>query len=182
EGTLKIGAGAAVTNDDPTAKLSYVEHTGAAISAGRESLKDLEERMSLMGAQLLVKKPGARTATEKAIDSADADSALSLMVRTLEDALEYALQFAADWEAIGPAGEVECTGEIGGVEDMDETALMRAKELGILSAETVFAELQRRGLVSEEIVWEEEAARIKAEAPEPPPPVVAPALPNEVPK
>ncbi|MDE2454399.1 MAG: DUF4055 domain-containing protein, partial [Burkholderiales bacterium] len=146
EGTLKIGAGAAVTNDDPTAKLSYVEHTGAAISAGRESLKDLEERMSLMGAQLLVKKPGARTATEKAIDSADADSALSLMVRTLEDALEYALQFAADWEAIGPAGEVECTGEIGGVEDMDETALMRAKELGILSAETVFAELQRRGL------------------------------------
>jgi len=37
-----------VTNENPQARLEYVEHTGKAIEAGRESLKDLEERMSLM--------------------------------------------------------------------------------------------------------------------------------------
>lgn len=163
DGTFKIGAGAAITNDDPAAKLIYVEHTGAAIGAGRESLKDLEERMSLMGAQLLVKKPGARTATEKAIDSADADSALSLMVRNLEDSLEYALQFMADWEGLGPAGEVELVGEIGGLEDMEIAGLMKARELGLLSAETVFHEMQRRGLISDDMQWPEELARLKGE-------------------
>lgn len=181
DGALKIGVGSAVTNDDPTAKLVYVEHTGAAIEAGRISIKDLEERMSLMGAQLLMKKPGARTATEKAIDSADADCALALMVRNLEDSLEYGLQFMADWEGLGPAGEVECVGEIGGLEDMELTGLLRAKELGLLSAETVFAELQRRGLISDDIEWMQEAARIKAEAPPPPDPKFAAGLPVEVP-
>ena len=137
--------------------------------------------MSLMGAQLLVKKPGARTATEKAIDSADADSALSLMVRNLEDSLEYALQFMADWEGLGPAGEVELVGEIGGLEDMEITGLMRARELGLLSAETVFNEMQRRGLVSDDIEWADEAKRIAAEPPPVAPPKFAPSLPSEVP-
>ena len=165
EGALKIGAGSAVSNDDPTSKLSYVEHSGAAIEAGRMSLKDLEERMSLMGAQLLVRKPGSRTATEKAIDSADADSALSLMVRNLEDSLEYALQFMADWEKLGPAGEVELVGEIGGLEDMEIAGLMKARELGLLSAETIFGEMQRRGLITDDIDWADEWARLTAEGP-----------------
>jgi hypothetical protein len=160
---LVIGAGSAVTNDDPTATLQYVEHTGAAIDAGRLSIKDIEERMSLMGAQLLVKKPGTRTATEKAIDTAEANSALSLMARNLEDSLEYALQFMADWEQLGPAGEVELTGEIGGIDDMEIEGLMKARELGLLSAETVFHEMQRRGLIADDIEWEEEAARLAAE-------------------
>jgi hypothetical protein len=163
DGNLKIGAASAVSNDNPNAKLAYVEHSGAAIAAGRDSLKDIEERMSLMGAQLLVKKPGARTATEKAIDSADADSALALMARTLEDTIDQALQYMADWEGLGPAGEVELMGEIGGLDDMEIEALMRARELGILSSESVFGEMQRRGLVSDGIDWAGEAARLKAE-------------------
>jgi hypothetical protein len=163
EGTLVLGANSAVSNDDPTATLSYVEHTGAAIEAGRLSIKDIEERMCLMGAQLLVKKPGTRTATEKAIDTAEANSALSLMARNLEDSLEYALQFMADWEGIGPAGEVELTGEIGGIDDMEIEGLMKARELGLLSAETVFHEMQRRGLIADDVTWDEEAKRLAAE-------------------
>jgi hypothetical protein len=163
EGKLVLGANSAVSNDDPTATLQYVEHTGAAIEAGRLSIKDIEERMSLMGAQLLVKKPGTRTATEKAIDTAEANSALSLMARNLEDSLEYALQFMADWEGIGPAGEVELTGEIGGIDDMEIEGLMKARELGLLSAETVFHEMQRRGLIADDVTWDEEAKRLAAE-------------------
>jgi len=165
DGALKIGAGSVVSNDEPAATLKYVEHSGAAIAAGRTSIKDLEERMSLAGAQLLMHKPGARTATEKAIDSADADCALSLMTRNHEDTIDLALQFMADWENLGKAGEVELTGEIGGPEETEFAGLMRARELGLLSAETVFSEMQRRGLLSDDITWEDEAARIKVEGP-----------------
>lgn len=165
DGNLVIGANAVVSNQNPQAKLQYVEHGGKAIEAGRESLKDLEERMSLMGAQLLVKKPGARTATEKAIDSADADCALKQMVRGLENSIEQALQFMADWESItDPVADVELTGEIGGIEEMDLNALLKAKELSILDAETVFNELQRRGLINDETTWADVEARIKANA------------------
>lgn len=163
DGKLVIG-GMATTSPDPTSDLRYVEHSGKAIESGRQSLKDLEERMSLMGAQLLVRKPGSRTATEKAIDSADADCELAIMARNLEDTLQQALQFMADWEKIGPVGEVELTGEIGGLEDMELTALLRAQELGLLSKETVFAEMQRRGLISDDIEWTEEAKRLKVES------------------
>jgi hypothetical protein len=162
---LILGANMAVMNEDPNAKLGYANSGEAApaIEAGRMDVKDIEERMSLMGAQLLVKKPGTRTATEKAIDTAEANSALSLMARNLEDSLEYALQFMSDWEGLGPAGEVELTGEIGGIDDMEIEGLMKARELGLLSAETVFHEMQRRGLIADDVTWEEEAKRIAAE-------------------
>jgi hypothetical protein len=162
EGKLTIGAGSAISNDEPTAKLSYVEHSGAAIAAGRDSIKDIEERMSLMGAQLLARRaPGNKTATEDAIDSAESDSDLAQMVRNCEDSLELALQFAADWETLGPAGTLKLTGDIGGLGDLDLQALMQARQLGILSAETVHAELQRRGIVDESVTWAIESERLK---------------------
>ena len=57
------------------------------------------------------------------------------------------------------------TGEIGGLEDMEVAGLMKARSLGLLSAETVFAEMQRRGLISDDIEWNDEQARLLAEGP-----------------
>lgn len=166
DGSIAVGAGIAVKNDDPASKLSYVEHSGAAIEAGRQSIKDLEDRMSLMGAQLLVRKQVAATATEKRLDSSDADSALSMMAIGLEDSLELALSYVAKWDGI----ECKCTVEVVSqfddpLDSMSAEELMSAKKFGVLSSETVFAELQRRGVVSEENTWEEEAARLKKEGP-----------------
>lgn len=163
---LTIGANTAVSADDPTAKLEYVEHTGAAIDAGRESLKDLEERMSLMGAQMLMHKPGSRTATEKSIDTAESDCALSAVVLNGEDALEQGLQFMAKWDGLAEGGSIEINDDFGGwMDTLDENTLLRCRELGILSAETVFSELQRRKVISEELTWLEEAVRMKKEGP-----------------
>ncbi len=101
---ITVGAGIAVTTDDPNANLRYVEHQGAAIEAGRQSLKDLEERMSLLGGLLLTQKPGMKTATEKAIETAEAESSLGLMALNLQDALDLALDYAAKWEGIITGG------------------------------------------------------------------------------
>ena len=163
---IKIGAGVAVQNDDPAARLAYVEHSGAAIAAGRDSLKDLEERMSVMGAELLVHRPGTRTATEKAIETAESDSALSLMALNLEDSIELALQFMAVWDGLPDGGTIELCDDYSGADSEEAAAkATTAKEMGIISAQTAFWILQRGGIIPEELDWTEELARMKAEGP-----------------
>ena len=61
---ITIGASSAVLSDNPDAKLSYTEHTGTAIEAGRQSLLDLEERMRATGAELISQKQAQTTATQ----------------------------------------------------------------------------------------------------------------------
>lgn len=166
---IKIGATSAVNNDDPASKLEYVDSGRAApaIEAGRTSIKDLEERMSLFGAQMLIKVPGTRTATETSIDTAEAESALSLMALNMQDALEYALEFLAKWDGIADGGSVKICDDF--TDDSEDQfgldAIARAKELGVLSAETVFGELQRHDVISQELTWEQEKSRLKEEGP-----------------
>ena len=160
---LKIGAGAAVTNDDPSAKLGYVEHSGAAIEAGRQSLLDLEERMGSLGAELLVSDPAAaaQTATKVATDVAEQTSALAAMVNNLEDSIAQALGFMARWAGLGDqGGTVELEGNYEAIDPLDVQSLVAAKEAGILSAETVFLEFQRLGMLDEDLTWEDEQARL----------------------
>lgn len=162
---ITIGAGLAVTNEDPQAKLTYTEHTGAAIGAGRDSLKDLEERMRVLGAQLMLRRQGATTATGERVDSEETNSSLSAMVENLEDALDQALQLMADWDNLPAGGHVEVSKNFGLEEDetQDISALFDSRRLGILSSQTIFHELQRRDVVSDERTWEEESALLKKE-------------------
>ena len=161
EGALAIGVGFAVQNDDPTSKLSYVEHSGAAIEAGRQSLLDLEERMGSLGAELLVADPEAvaQTATQITSDDSESTSLLSAMVNNLEDTLAVALGFMARWAGLGDkGGSVELKGDFTVLNPLDVASLVAAKEAGILSAQTVFLEFQRLGMIDEELTWEDEAA------------------------
>ena len=163
---IKIGATSAVQAPSSDAKLMFVEHSGKAIEAGRQSLQDLEERMSVMGAELLVSQPGQKTATESATDTAESNAPLSAMARNLEDAIEQALDLAAKWEGLDRGGEIELYDGFAGLEAFDIPSLLNAKKIGVLSAETVFAELQRRGLIDDAKKWADELARIASEAPQ----------------
>ncbi|RZJ12208.1 MAG: DUF4055 domain-containing protein, partial [Rubrivivax sp.] len=63
---LKVGASAAVDlGSNEHAELKYVEHTGAAIEAGKVSLDDLKDEMRQAGAELLVVAQVEKTATEE---------------------------------------------------------------------------------------------------------------------
>jgi len=85
-------------------KFKYVEHTGAAIEAGRKDLEDLERQMAGYGSEFLKKKPGNQTATARALDSAEATSDLSAMSGVFEDAVAQVLDITADWMRLGTAG------------------------------------------------------------------------------
>lgn len=170
DGALQeIGANRMIRASDPNAKLQIVEHSGAAIDAGRQDLLDLEQRMRVMGMEPLLPKSGNVTATAHAIDAAEAHSSVKAMALDLKDALERALGYMANWAGMsGDAGgsiQINTDFGIGGETDKGPDYLLKLRERGDLSAETLWEEGKRRNFLSPEFTAEREAERLLAEVP-----------------
>lgn len=88
---IEIGPNRLIFGNGDGADLKFVEHSGAAIAAGRQDLLDLEDRMAVLGLDLLRGRPGRETATARALDAERADCALAAVVRRLETLLEHCL-------------------------------------------------------------------------------------------
>lgn len=161
--SITIGSNTAVMAEDPQAKLEWVEHSGQAIGAGRQDLKDLEFQMETFGLQLLVARPGGQSATGEALDANKETSILAMTADQLQDALEQALAWMGD---LGGLGEVDATAVVNkdfGVTMMtaqDVTALLSAVTAGNLSRATFVEELARRGVIRSDIDPDEEFDRI----------------------
>lgn len=165
--SMTIGSGSAVNlGSGPEAKLEYVEHTGAAIEAGRQSLEDLKDEMRQAGAELLVMSTVQKTATETASEDSVGKCALQKIAEGLEDALDQALQIMADWIGEKDGGSVDLYDEYG-VTLSDATTQMIKDWVaaGLMSKEAAFKELQRRGSISPDLVWDDVKAQIDAEGP-----------------
>ena len=163
--TLEIGPNRIIYGPQG-ATLAFVEHTGNAIAAGRQDLEDLKQDMSTMGTELLVKRTGGVTATEKAIDSAAGDSALASIARALNNALSTMLDYMGEWDG----GREDC-GSLATNTDFrvamdaaDLDTLMKARQAGDLSRETFWIELSRRNILNGDFDPEDEADKIDNEA------------------
>jgi len=162
---ITIGASTAVTTDNPDASLEYVEHTGAAIAAGRQSTLDLEDRMRSTGAELISQIQSQTTATQVNAEGEASKSTLQQIVEGFEESLELALSMAGQW--VGSTADVE-VGLFKSYEtalDGDSAVLGSACQTGVISKQTHFTELQRRDVISPELQWEEEQKRIGLEKP-----------------
>lgn len=138
--------------------MKYVEHTGAAISAGKESLADLEEQMKVAGAKLLTRSVLAMTDSQARGESLKEISQLRAMANALEDSIAKALDYTAMWMNLGDnGGEVEISGNIDA--DFDPSASMDVLIKMGLASETMFNEAKRRGLISESLTWADEQER-----------------------
>jgi hypothetical protein len=114
---ITIGPNKVLYSPDPQGRYYYVEHTGAAIEAGRKELGDLESQMANYGAQFLKKRPGSETATAAALDSAEASSELEAMTYMFCDAVAQALSLTAAWLRItGSSGTISLTTDWSGEE------------------------------------------------------------------
>lgn len=147
--------------------LKFVEHSGAAIEAGRQSLQDLEEQMIQTGAELLVKKSGTRTATESANDAEANKSDLQRIAEGFEDAIDMALEFTAEYRGLSRPGTVELFSDYGAETLTDASAnLVKAMgDAGYLTRKRVLAEMQRRGIIAPEVDPEAELAEAETEGP-----------------
>lgn len=164
--SLTVGTSAAVSLPQD-ATLAYVEHTGAAIEAGAKALAALEEQMIQAGAELLVKKPGDRSATEASNDAEGNKCDLQRMAEGFEDALDQALAFMAQYAGLGESGSVSLFKDYGAVTLSDASATL-VKDLqmaGVISKETLIKEMQRRDILSADIDPETELEAAEADGP-----------------
>jgi hypothetical protein len=159
---MTIGAAAAVKLP-VGADMKYVEHTGAAIEAGKVSLDDLKEEMRQAGAELLVIEPGKVTATQVASENAVGMCALQRIAKGVEDALDQALQIMAEWIREAQGGHVTLFDDYA-AKTLAEASMQIVAGLNI-SDETKFEEAQRRGMISQERKWADERDRLDAQGP-----------------
>ncbi|QDM32181.1 DUF4055 domain-containing protein [Tardiphaga sp. vice352] len=168
DAVLEIGASSLIRNSDPNAKLSYIEHSGQAIGAGDKDIENLERQMEAMGLQLLVDKPGGKTATGEIRDDAKENSQLASMAAALQDAIEHAFGFMAEFIGLGDdaGGSVVVNKEFGVSGGWGDIAqLLAARVAGEISRDTYWTEMQRRGFLADDFDPEVEASRLENEAP-----------------
>jgi len=169
ETVLTISAGCAIKAEHEKADAKWVEHSGEAIGAGKESLKDLEEQMIQSGAELLVAKPGGRSATEDANDAEANKCDLQRMAETFTDALNLALYFTSLYSKLSKSGTVTLFSDYASrsLSDASAQLLVALQQAGIITKATVIREQQRRSVLSADIDPEKELALAGEEGPTP---------------
>lgn len=151
------------------ASLQYVEHSGKGIESGSKDLKELEERIQLLGMELLVKRPtGNVTATARTLDQVEADSALGTIAKELENALGKMLDLYGLWLGLGADGggtvEVFKDFSIESEDLQDVELLLRARMAREISQQTFWKEIKRRGLISDDFNPQDEVDLLDIES------------------
>lgn len=152
DGKVLMGANRIIRSENESGDLKVVEHSGAAIEAGRQDLEDLKTEMALFGLSLLIGKTGTVTATEKGIDTAENASALSLWVRHLNSALTRMLKIMGMYVNKEISGTLAANDDFSGfLRNEDPALLLSAFEAGLLPRDIVVEELKLRGVISQEL-------------------------------
>lgn len=164
ETTIAVGSNAAV-NLPVGADMKYVEHSGKAIGVGANQIKELEAQMKATGARLIEQTAGTKTATQAGEDAANANSTLAGWVQDFRDSMAALLDIIASYRGDEKGGTVTIHADLDPDTVPTETMQVLAKMQmqGALSRSRLFAEAQRRGLVSSEATWEEEQELITLE-------------------
>lgn len=146
----------------------YVEHTGAAITAGRDSLNDLVDDMRMAGAKLLQKdKQAVKTAAQANEEAAQELSPLARLAGQFADCIAQLLKILADYGSLGDGGRVEMRGNFDSdfAPEVSLPSLISMATAGKISDETLYSEMQRRGVISDELDWEKEKERLEEQGP-----------------
>jgi hypothetical protein len=164
---ITVGTGSAVKAESPDADMKFVEMDGAAVEAGRKVLTDLEDQMRQAGAELLVVTPGNKTEIQTTADNEQGACTLHKIAKNLEDALNQALQLAAEWMGEASGGHCSVYRDFGAATLAEASAelLLKTAQAGKMSDESLFDEYKRRGLRAPEATWEQEQERLTAQGP-----------------
>lgn len=165
---LYIGSAAAWIFKDPTAKAEYLEFKGEGLGALEKLLDRKERQMAILGARMLEQqKKAAETAESQSIFRKGEESALAATSQVVSLGLTRVLEWFSAWA--GAAGE--CKAELNRdffPQPMTApmlTALVSAWQMGAMSDQTLFENLQRGEVVRQGKTLEEEQKEIQESAP-----------------
>lgn len=162
---IVIGVGTAIKLQNPNAKVAWVEHTGAAIEAGRVSMLDLEDRMRQVGAELLVIKPGNTTVVQTRSDNEPAMCDLQRITLATQDGINLALYYMAQFLGFDDGGHVSVYSDFG-VSNLSEASAQLVVDMatnGMLTKPTALHEMKRRGVLGADVDVDKEVAEATAE-------------------
>lgn len=92
---------------DKDGDVTYAEPTGAALNASAKELNDIENRGAAQGLSMLQRDVrAAQTAEAERLQRSEKDASLSTAARSLEDCLEMALAFTAEFMQLPTGGSV----------------------------------------------------------------------------
>lgn len=168
---ITVGPRVMLSTSDSQGRFYYVEHSGAAIAAGRAELERLETQIATEGVRPLTLERSATGATATQIASEDMNvrSVAEIWGETVKDAAEKCLSLMAKWAGLGEdnGGSVVLDGDFNSV-GIDAAALSQLQQMrssGDLSRSTLWAEMRRRGVLADEFDPEAEDARLSEEGP-----------------
>jgi hypothetical protein len=166
--SLVFGPGRMIHSGDASADLRSVGMDAGSVEAGRGELKDLEERMSLYGLQMLtpaLRASGGKTATQAQQESSEAVSQLTDWALALKDCLDQALRFAGMYENMedGAEPEIVINTEFQPGIGLEPSMLMQAVEKAVISRQIALEEFQRRGLVADTYDWQDVLGMLQSE-------------------
>lgn len=158
---MEIGANRLVIGPDGS-ELSFVEHTGGAIGSGDTDLKNLEQRMAVLSMDPSL---STGTATGDALDSNKANSSLQDMALRLQDTIDMVNLIMADWANISDSGKAYVSKDFGLMKrDGSESGiLLKTRQNGSLSNETLLKEYKKRGLLSDDFDLDAELKLLEEE-------------------
>jgi hypothetical protein len=162
---ISIGATSAILDDGEKSDLKFVEHSGAAIEAGRQSILDLEERMRQVGGEMLVRRRSTVTATQVVSENDANKCILQSITEALEDGLNHCIVLTGLWTGDDKPGSVELYKDFGTdtLSDASTALLLDAAVADRISDETFFEEMKRRAIIDVDRTWDEEKARIASQ-------------------
>jgi hypothetical protein len=164
DGEVISGANYAV-NLPQGADAKIVQGSAESVKIGRDEIDSLEEQMRQSGSEMLVIRPGKITATQTSSENQGNLCALQQIAHDLDDALNTALQLMAEWVGETQGGHVSVYKDFGAATLAEASAdlLLKATLAGEMSKESLHEELQRRGIRSGDVTWEEEKKRIESD-------------------
>lgn len=127
--------------------VKWIEVGGSAATVGLNLLKDLEDKMAVLGLQLFMNSTNHQTATESLLDAAEEQSMLKSITIDVESAINEAMLFAAIFKGVDTVDiSITIDSSYTVVSNNDFTYIMDMHEAGMLTAEEVIQEAKRRNI------------------------------------
>jgi len=163
-----IGGSAAITSSHPDAKGMFIEYTGQGLGAISQALKELEQRMAILGARMIADETAqAETLGATQIKRAGENSILARIVIAASEAIEWALGVMAMWPGISGEIVYRINREFSpiGMASQDLVAYMSAVQQGLMSEAEFYTLLQRGDVIDGQKPFEEHQEEIGQQGP-----------------